>query len=154
MFIDNRTMSIIKHQEITLNALISESNLIVEVSYIEPFEEEVAIPDHSSVKPFLKQGLVFQVKNILKNAEGYAIESVIRVPHANWRHAFSQHKEFHANAPSKSFTVKNYNTSVPSMKDAEILFLNAFNANYDLTAEQAFEWVGMKKQIEDLIATS
>ena len=147
-------MSIIKHLEVTLNTLISESNLIVEVSYIEPFEEEVPIPDHSSAKPFLKQGLVFQVKNILKNTEGYTVGSVIRVPYANWRRSFSQHKEFHANGPSKSFTVKNYNTSVPSMKDAEILFLHAFSTTYHLTAEQAFEWATMKKEIEDLITKS
>ncbi|MBC7487186.1 MAG: hypothetical protein H7282_10590 [Cytophagaceae bacterium] len=147
-------MSIIRHTEITLNTLVSESSLIVEVSYVEPFEEEVPIPDHSSAKPFLKQGLVFQIKNILKNTEGLPVGPFIHVPHANWKHAFSQHKEFHANGPSKSYTVKNYNTSVPSMKDAEILFLHAFHTTYDLAAEQAFEWATMKKQIDDLIAKS
>jgi len=144
-------VSIIKHQEVTLDTLVSASNLIVEVCYVEPFEEEVPIPDHSSAKPFLKQGLVFQVKNILKNTEGHSIESVIRVPHANWKHSFSQHKEFHANGPSKSYTVRKYNTTVPSMKDAEVLFLHAFSSTYDLVAEQAFEWAEKKKQIEDLI---
>ncbi|MDB5257395.1 MAG: hypothetical protein JWM14_2090 [Chitinophagaceae bacterium] len=147
-------MSIIRHVVVTLITLISESNLIVEVRYVEPYEEEVPIPDHPSAKPFLKQGLVFQVKDILKNSEDYAIGTTIRVPHADWKRSFSQHKEFHANGPSKSYSVKTYNSSVPSMKDAEILFLQAFHTSYDLAAEHAFEWADRRKQIEDLIRMS
>lgn len=147
-------MSIIRHTEVTLNTLISESNLIMEVLYLEPFKEEVPIPDHPAAKPFLKEGLVFQVKTILKNTENLTVDAFIRVPHENWRRSFSQHKEFHANGPSKSYGVKIYNTSVPSMKDAEILFLQAFHSTYDLVAEHAFEWADKKKQIEDLIRMS
>lgn len=147
-------MSIIKHIEVTLTTLISESNLIVEVQYVEPFEEEVPLPDHPAAKPFLKQGLVFQVKSILKNSDDLTIETFIRVPHENWRRSLSQHKEFHANGPSKSYGVKTYNTNVPSMKDGQILFLNAFRSTYDLTAEHAFEWADRRKQIEDLIRIS
>lgn len=40
------------------------------------------------------------------------------------------------------------------MKDAEILFLNAFHSTYDLGAEHAFEWTDTRIQIEDFITMS
>jgi len=138
-------MSIIRYKELSISEVIEESTLIVEVEAIGPFQEEVPIVNREAnsssanpIPPFIKKGYTFKVKNVLKN-KGDQVPEAINVPNENWRRALSQHKEAHANGPSKSFTVPEYKSDVKSIAKATVLFLNHFQGMYDLTAATAFE---------------
>ncbi len=147
-------MSIIRETYLALATIILESNVIVEVELTGPFEEEmpVILRDESlTVPPFIKTGLIFRVKNILKNSHKDPVDTFIRVPAENWKRSFSQHVELHANGPGKSYGVRTYKTRVPSFRDADILFLHRFNDAYELTAKDSFESTASRRVIEKLI---
>lgn len=135
-------MSIIKNIEVELSDLAENCSVIVEVVFKEPFEEEVVIKSvdsKMSPPPFKKQGIVFTVTNVLKNADKIEIPQTIRVPNANWRRSLSQHKELHAGGPSKSYSVKYYKSEVKSMRHATILFLHHFQGTFELETTDSFE---------------
>jgi hypothetical protein len=149
-------MSIIKHSPINLSEVVKESNLIVQVKCLKPFTEEVQTNQKnatSTFPPFIKKGFVFSVQKILKNTTGNnAIPELIKVPDENWRRFMSQHLEHHANGPSRSYHVREYETEVSSIKHATILFLNYFQNMFDLTAKDSFESVASLEKIEMLMA--
>src|SRR6187402_1158599 len=121
----NPIMSIIKNIEVELSDLVKDSNVILEVAYVEPFVEEIAVKSmdpKASPPPFKKQGAVFTVINVLKNADKIEIPQTIRVPKEEWRRSLSQHKERYAGGVSKSYGVKEYKTEVKSIRNAAILF--------------------------------
>jgi hypothetical protein len=135
-------MSIIKRIPVGLSDIVKEANLIVEVAYIEPFIEEVAIKSENPnvpAPPFQKKGLVFRVKKVLKNPNNIDVPQTIRVPHEEWRRFLSQHKERYAGGPSKSYGVREYETEVDSFKNADILFLHHFQGTFELEARDSFE---------------
>lgn len=146
-------MSIIQNVELTLQTIVSSSNLIVEVKSVEPYEEPIPIPSEKNtpLPDFIKRGMIFWVKRILKNTSGNPIPEQIQVPNENWRRYLSQHKERYTNGPSKSFTVNKYDSKVSSMKDADILFLNYYSDNFNLTAQNAYESLDALKIIEEII---
>jgi hypothetical protein len=146
-------MSIIRSNNLTLEEIIASSNLVVEVEAVEPYEEHIPIaPDSETPLPdFIKRGIVFRVKRILKNTSGDSIPTMIKVPNENWKRSLSQHKEQNANGPSKSFTYKKYASSVSIMSDAKILFLNHHRDDFSLTAHNAFESLDALKIIEEII---
>lgn len=148
-------MSIIRKNILSLETIILTSNLIVEVEFIESYEECVSIPSEGSDLPiadFIKRGLIFKIKRVLKNTTENTPPEIIQVPHENWRRSLTQHKEHHANGPSKSFTINTYETSVPSMKDAEILFLSRFQDTFNLISKNSFESLQAIKVIEGYIS--
>ena len=150
-------MSIIRDKQLSLETMVSESNLIVEVRCLDVFEEEIPVPSDDAsnpIKPFIKKGLVFEVRNTLKNTSDHTIDQVIQVPHESWRRSFSQHKVRYANGPSKSFTVISYAADVPSFEEADILFLHAFQGTYQLVAKNAFERLVKKEHIAELLGKS
>src|SRR5688500_292801 len=102
-------MSIIRYTPLELSEIVEESNLILEVKCTEPYTEEVAIKSdnpQAPVPPFIKEGFVFSVLSVLKNTAAIVVPQTIRVPKEEWRRFLSQHKEAHANGPSKSYGVK------------------------------------------------
>jgi hypothetical protein len=134
-------MSIIKNIEVELSDLVEDCHLILEVAYKEAFEEEVTIKSIDpkvSPPPFKKQGIVFTMTNVLKNADQMEVPQTIRVPNANWRRSLNQHKELYG-GPSKSYSVKYYNTEVKSMRSAAILFLHHFQGTFELETKGSFE---------------
>jgi len=148
-------MSIIRYTPLELSEIVEESNLILEVKCTGPYTEEVAIKSNdqeAAVKPFIKEGFVFNVISVLKNTAAIVVPQTIRVPKEEWRRSFSQHKERYANGPSKSYGVKEYITDVRSMKKADILFLHHFQGIYELTASDSFESVAAREKIEMLVA--
>jgi hypothetical protein len=150
-------MSIIRSTEISLSELVKESNLIVQVKFIESFKETVPIIDRSNAKtdkplpPFIKRGCVFQVLGVLKNTARIVVPEKIHVPNENWHRSLSQHKEQHAGGKSKSYNVPTYVTEVPSMQKAAILFLHHFQGMYDLTARDSFEDAAAEEKIKMLL---
>lgn len=150
-------MSIIRSSEISLSELVEESNLIVQVKFIELFKETVPVIDRSKgetdklIPPFIKQGCVFQVLGVIKNTARVIVPEKIHVPNENWHRSLSQHKETHAGGKSKSYNVPTYRTEVPSMKKAAILFLHHFQGMYDLAAKDAFEDATAEEKIKMLI---
>lgn len=147
-------MSIIREVVLTLETIVTTSNLIVEVEAIEPYKESVPVPADSknnTVPDFIRSGFIFQIKSVLKNTTDNSVPAIIRVPNENWKRSLSQHKEHYANGPSKSFTVNTYHTEVPSMKDAGILFLSRFQNSFELTAKNSFESLASRKTIEEHI---
>jgi hypothetical protein len=147
-------MSIIRETYLTLVSVITESNVIVEVEFTGPFEEEmpVVLKDESlTVPPFTKRGLIFRVKNVIKNTHKDPVDTFVRIPAENWKRSFSQHVELHANGPSKSYRVKTYKTTVPSFPEAAILFLHRFHNSYELTAKGSYESTASRRVIEKLI---
>lgn len=152
-------MSKIQYREMSLSEVIEDSNLVVEVEFIEPYQEEVSVAlknasgaATATFPPFIKSGNIFEVKKVLKNDTKMKIPDTIKVPNENWRRSLSQHKEKHLNAPSKSFTVPEYITSLKSASKASVLFLNYFQDMYELTARNAFEDKAAFEKVEMLIA--
>ncbi len=149
-------MSIIRDRILTLETIVSTSNVIVEVEALEPYEESVSIPSADGKNPvpdFIKKGFIFRVKRVLKNTSNNSIPERIRVPNENWMRYFSQHKEHYANGPSKSFTVNTYQTKVSSMENSEILFLCRFQDSFHLTAKNSFESLEANQTIEQYISS-
>lgn len=152
-------MSRITYREISLSEVIEDSNLVVEVKFIEHYQEEVAIahkdPGAVSEKfpPFIKRGSVFKVIRVLKNTTKIKIPETINVPNENWRRFLGQHKELHLQAPSKSYTVPEYVSSLKTVAKASVLFLNYFQDLYEFTASNSWEDKAALEKIEMLIAS-
>jgi hypothetical protein len=147
-------MSIIKSTPVELSEITKEANLIVEVACIEPFTEDVAIRSEDPKVPvpsFKKKGFVFCVKKILKNPDKINVPETIRVPKEDWRRFLSQHKERYAGGASKSYSVREYETEVDSMKNADILFLHHFQGSFELEARGSFESLEALEKIMMLI---
>lgn len=147
-------MSIIKNIEVELSDLVKDSNLILEVEYVEPFVEEViikSIDSKVSPPPFKKQGVVFTVTNVLKNVDKINLPKTIRIPKEGWRRSLSQHKELYAGGHSKSYGVKQYKSEVKSMRNATILFLHHFLGSFELETKNSFESVEALDKIMMLI---
>src|SRR6478735_11340380 len=135
-------MSIIREKVLSLSEIVSGSNLVVEVEAVRSYEENVPVESVKGSQPvpdFIKKGIVFRIKNVLKNTGEEMLPEFIHVPNENWRRSLSQYKEGYANGPSKSFAVNLYETSVSSMNDAEVLFLNRSQYVFSLTAKNSFE---------------
>jgi hypothetical protein len=146
-------MSIIKKIRVELSDIVKEANLILMVDYLESFIEDVAIKGvDQSVPPFKKKGFVFKVKSVLKNTAKIEVPETISVPKEDWRRSFSQHKEQYAGGSSKSFAVKEYETSVKSIQKADIIFLHHFQGSFDLEVKNAFESTEELEKITMLIA--
>jgi len=92
------------------------------------------------------------VISVLKNTAAIQVPPTIRVPKEEWRRFLSQHKERYANGPSKSFGVKQYTTDVPSMEQADILFLHHFQDSFELETQDSFESAAAREKIEMLLA--
>ena len=147
-------MSIIRNIDLTLETIVSLSNLIVEAETVEPFEELIPIPSDNKdrvLPDFIKTGMIFKVKSILKNTSDNFIPALIRVPNENWRRRFSHHKERYANGVSKSFTVNKYISKVSSIKEAKILFLNCYSDDFSLTAHNAYELQDSLQKVIEMI---
>lgn len=146
-------MSIIRNNDLPLESIVSSSNLIVEVKTVEPYEERIPIisDKNKAIPDFIKVGLIFRVKRILKNTSGNVIPELIKIPNENWRRYLSQHKEQYAGGPSKSFTINKYRSKVFSMSDANILFLNSYSGDFSLTAQNSFESLDSLAIIESII---
>jgi hypothetical protein len=150
-------MSIIKNIEVDLSDVVNESDLILTVEYLEPFTEEVAVKSIDPNVPapsFNKEGFVFTVKTILKNADKIAVPLTISVPKENWRRSLSQHKEWYAGGPSKSYGVKEYKPEESSMRKANILFLYHFQGTFELVVKNSFESIRALEKITMLIAAT
>jgi hypothetical protein len=149
-------MSIIRHTPISLTDVIKDSNLIVEVQCAGPFREEIPVKDRSGkapAPPFIKKGFIFNVQKVLKNTTTTStIPETIQVPDENWRRFLSQHNEQYAGASGRSYHVREYETDVPSVEEAKILFLNYFQDMYDFTAKDSFESMDALEKIEKLMA--
>lgn len=148
-------MSSIKNIIVELSDIVEEANLIVEVEFLEPFIEDLAVKSADPnvlAPPFKKKGLVFTIKKVLKNKDNIALPKTIRVPNEEWRRSLSQHKKVHAGGPNKSYTVKHYKTEVASMKNAEIIFLHHFQGLFELEVKGSFESVAELEKITMLIA--
>ena len=150
-------MSKIDNREMSLSEVIEDSNLVVEVKFLESYQEEVAIahkdPKASTEKfpPFIKKGSVFKVIRVLKNEGKIKVPETISVPNENWRRFLSQHKEQHLQAPSKSYTVPEYVSSVKTATKASVLFLNHFQDMYEFTASNAWEGKDALEKVEMLL---
>lgn len=149
-------MSRITYREMSLSEVIEDSNLVVEVKFLEPYQEDVSIapkniPGTETFPPFIKRGNIFNVKTVLKNDTKIKIPDTINVPDENWRRLLSQHKEKHLNAPSKSFTVPEYIPTVKSSSKASVLFLNYFQDMYEFTARNSWEGKAELEKVEMLI---
>ena len=148
-------MSIIKNIIVELSDIVEEANLILEVAFMEPFIEEVAVKSadpNVPVAPFKKKGIAFTVKNVLKNKGNITLPKTIRVPNEDWRRSLSQYKEVHAGGPTKSYTVKCYKTGLASMKNADIIFLHHFQGSFELEVKGSFESAAELEKITMLIA--
>jgi hypothetical protein len=148
-------MSRITYTPVGLSDIVKDSNLIVEVKLIDSFSEEMIILNKntdSPVPPFIKKGFVFNVLTILKNTTESKIPQTIRVPNENWRRFFDQHKEQYADGPSRSYHIKEYITEVPSLKDADLLFLHYFQEVYELINKDAYESAAAREKVDILLA--
>ena len=139
-------MSKAQFKEISISELVEESNLIVEVEFIETYVEEVPVVNRDvsnlsgeAIPPFQKKGNVFKIKSILKNKDKINVPEKITVPDEDWRRALNKHKEKYLKAPSKSYHLPEYISEVKSAKKATILFLHHFQNMYELTARNSFE---------------
>lgn len=151
-------MSKIQYREMSLSEVMEDSNLVVEVKFLEHYQEEVAIA-HKDTKaaletfpPFIKRGDVFNVIRVLKNTGNVKVPETINVPNENWRRFLSQHKEQHLQAPSKSYTVPEYVSSLKAAKQAAVLFLSHFQDMYEFTARNSWESRAELEKVEMLIA--
>lgn len=147
-------MSIIENTYVGLADIVNEANLILAVEFVEAFTEDVVIKSVDPKlppPPFKKKGFVFTVKAVLKNTAKITVPQTIRVPKEEWRRSLSQHKEKYANGPSKSYEVKQYETEVDSMKNADILFLHHFQGTFELEVKGSFESVEAHEKITILI---
>jgi hypothetical protein len=150
-------MSIIRSTEISLSELVKESNLILQVKFIELFKETVPIIDRSKgqidkpIPPFIKKGCVFRVLGVIKNTARIIVPEKIQVPNENWHRSLSQHKEAHAGGKSKSYNAPTYITEVASFQKAAILFLHHFQGMYDLAARDSFENLAAEEKIRMLL---
>lgn len=153
-------MSIIRSKEVSLSDIVGQSNLIVEVEFVKHYQEEVPIVNRAAqalpatVPPFIKKGCVFRIKGVLKNDGKIRVPETIQVPDENWRRFLSQHKEQYADGVSKSFTVDEYNTDVPDIENASILFLHHFQGTYELVARDAFESSEAREKIEMIMRSA
>jgi hypothetical protein len=151
-------MSKIEYREMSLSEVIEDSNLVVEVKFMESYQEEVAIAHKNSAvasetfPPFIKKGDVFKVVRVLKNENKIKIPETIKVPNENWRRFLGQHKEAHLQAPSKSYTVPEFVSSIKSATKASVLFLNYFQDMYEFTARNSFENKAALEKVEMIIA--
>lgn len=160
MFLSSKNIkrvSIIRSSEISLSELVEESNLILQVKFIELFKETIPVIDRSNgqtdkaIPPFIKKGCVFQVLGVLKNTARVIVPDKIHVPNENWHRSLSQHKEAHAGGKRKSYNVPTYSTEVSSMRKAAILFLHHFQGMYDLAAKDSFEDAAAEEKIKMLL---
>lgn len=151
-------MSQVDYRQMSLSEVIEESNLVVEVKFIELFQEEVPIAHKDSnvasgkFPPFIKKGDVFKVIRVLKNTGKVKVPETIRVPNENWRRFLGQHKELHLQAPAKSYTVPEYVSTLKTAAKASVLFLNHFQDRYEFTARNSWEGKAELEKIEMLIA--
>lgn len=150
-------MSKIEYREMSLSDVIEDSNLVVEVRFLEHFQEEVAIA-HKDVKtaskkfpPFIKKGDVFKIIRVLKNTGKINVPETIHVPDENWRRVLGQHKEQHLQAQSKSYTVPEYVSTLKTTTKAAVLFLNHFQDMYEFTARNSWESKAELEKVEMLI---
>jgi len=150
-------MSRIEYREMSLSEVIEDSNLVVEVKFLEHYQEEVAIA-HKDAKaaaekfiPFIKRGDVFKVIRVLKNTGKLKVPETINVPNENWRRLLGQHKEQHLQAPAKSYTVPEYVSSLKKTTKAAVLFLNHFQDMYEFTARNSWEGKAELEKVEMLI---
>ncbi len=150
-------MSRIDYREMSLSEVIEESNLIVEVKFLKSYQEEVAIAHKDSKSPtekfppFIKKGDVFKVIRVLKNEGKIKVPESINVPNENWRRFLGQHKEQHLQAPSKSYAVPEYISTLKTATKATVLFLNHFQDMYEFTAQNSWEGKAELEKIEMLI---
>ena len=149
-------MSIINYRELSLTEIIEESNLVVEVKFVEKYREEMSIAnkdgsDKQLSPSFIKKGNVFKIIHVLKNKGNFKVGDQIKVPEENWRRSLSQHKEAHINGPSKSFTVLDYASEIKSISKASVLFLHYFQDMYELTARNSFEGNAAMEKVKILI---
>jgi hypothetical protein len=160
-YIDNlvNNMSRIDYREMSLSAVIEDSNLVVEVKFIESYQEEVSIFHKEAVAgsekfpAFIKKGDVFKVIRVLKNTGKIKVPETIRVPNENWRRFLGQHKEQYLQAPSKSYNVPEYVSTLKTSAKASVLFLNHFQDMYEFTACNSWESKAELEKIEMLIAS-
>jgi hypothetical protein len=152
-------MSITRSLELGLSKIVEESNLILEVKFIERFKQEIAIVNKDSknpVKPvpaFVKKGCIFKTGTVFKNNTGIkVIPETIEVPDENWRRLFSEHNEKYLKTADRAYTIKEYHTEVPSLEKAAILFLSHFQGMFELTAQGAFESLEAREKVEMLLA--
>lgn len=149
-------MSIIKKVPVTLSEVVQSADLILEVSCLEPFTEEVTVRSGDAKEPpppFKKKGFIFRVKAVLKNKEKVNVPQTIPVPNEEWRRSLSQYKEKHTGGLSKSYAVKQYESEVKSFKNADILFLHHFQGNFELETKGSFESLEALEKITILIAS-
>ncbi|MEO7988943.1 MAG: hypothetical protein ABI663_05335 [Chryseolinea sp.] len=147
-------MGIIKNIEVELSDLVRDCNLILEVEFRDVFVEEIAIKSMNpevSPPPFKKQGFIFTVTNVLKNADKIIIPQTIRIPKEDWRRSLNQHKELYTSVPNKSYAVKQYKSEVKSMRNATILFLHHFLNSFELEGKSTFESIEARDKIAMLM---
>jgi hypothetical protein len=147
-------MSIVKNIEVELSDLVKNCNLILEVEFRDVFIEEIPIKSTNpkeSPPPFKKQGFVFTVTNVLKNADKIDIPQTIRIPKEDWRRSLSQHKELYTSMPNKTYAVKQYKSGVKSMRNATILFLHHFLNSFELEGKSTYESVEAHDKIAMLM---
>jgi hypothetical protein len=145
------TMSRITNVSVELDQVVKESNLIVQVECLAPFTEEITVKGIDPNPPFIKSGFDFKVKNVLKNTGKINVPPVIRVPNENWRRSLADYKHIYGDGPSKSYEIKEYETDVPNIKKADILFLHQFQDSFELEVRDAFESMDAIEQIKILI---
>lgn len=142
----------------SLSEVIEDSNLVVEVKFIELYQEEVSITNKRATTgqekfpPFIKKGEVFKVIRVLKNTGKIKVPEIIRVPNENWRRFLGQHKEQHLQAPSKSYTVPEYVSTLKTTAKAAVLFLNHFQDMYEFAARNSWESKAELEKVEMLIS--
>jgi hypothetical protein len=147
-------MSKIESTPLELSEIVKEANLIVEVECMESFTEDVAIRSEDPKAPapsFKKKGFVFRLKKVLKNPDKIDVPQTIRVPQEDWRRSLSKHQERYAGGVSKSFSIREYETEVASMKKASILFIHHFQDTFELEAKNSFESVEALEKVMMLI---
>jgi hypothetical protein len=154
-------MSIARSLELGLSQLVDESNLVLEVKFLEYFKEELPVHNKDPKNPgkpvpsFIKKGCVFQTSTVFKDNTGIkSIPDQIQVPDEDWRRLFSEHKEKYLKIPERSYTIKEYHSEVPSLDKASILFLSHFQGMFELTAQGAFESAEAREKIEMLAAST
>jgi hypothetical protein len=148
-------MSRITYSPVGLSEIVKDSNLIVEVQFVDSFSEEIPVENKESdapIPPFIRVGTIFNVLAVLKNTTESEIPKTIRVPNENWRRHRAEHKEQYANGPSKSYHIKKYTTEVPSLKEADLLFLHYFQGTYELITKDAYESRAAREKVDILLA--
>jgi hypothetical protein len=149
-------MSIIRYTTLSLSEIIEASNLIVEIQYLDHYDEIVPIknkPGDQTIPPFIKKGFIFNIKTVLKNSSGINVPPTIRVPNEDWRRKLSQHKQLYDNGASKSYSLKKYETSASSARKASILFLYHFQDMFEFTAKDAYESAAAREKITMLLSS-